>query len=335
MAYTSFKKAFLLLMLCLALLPGKVLAQAESFGDVPVTHPQYEAIEALKEAGILSGYEDGTFKPERVVTRAEMVKMALKGAGIAVQDNPTETNFKDVKPEDWFSPYVAQAVASGIVSGYEDATFRPAQTVNRVEALKLILKSQEISLPTEIRQVYQDIAPDAWYAPYVQLVYDKELLTVQGEEFGRDEGMQRKQVAELLYKLKVLQEIKNLSCWPLKMLLPTVLLWLVLMALNFQSFRRLKVKIRLKQWLFNLLLAPLAALIVAFYQFDLQGLWTGNLRSFLAHRQAILNLLVKFLQKNYVTILYLVLVLLLVHFCLLLTLTSFQTCAYRALWPSL
>ena len=337
MAYLSAKKSLHLLICSVLLWPNLTWAQAESFSDVPVTHPQYEAVETLKAANILAGYEDGTFKPERVVTRAEMMKLALKGAGVVVEEKPTESTFKDVKAEDWFSPYVAKALELKIVGGYEDGTFRPQQVVNRVEALKMIFKAKQLVLPTEVREVYKDVAVDAWYAPYVQLTYDKDLLTVQGDEFGRDEGMQRKQIAELLYKLKLLGDAKNLNCWPLKMLIPSVLLWLTFIILNFLSFRKLKIKLRLKHWLFNVLLAPLAAFVLALRHFEVGTLWEGNLRSFLRARHSgpLGQLVIRFLRQNYLALLYLVLVLILLQLVLLLLLTSFETCAYRAVWPSL
>ena len=63
--------------LCAAVLLLPAFASAQSFKDVPASHPAYAAVEYLKSANIVSGYPDGTFQPNRPVNRAEALKLIL------------------------------------------------------------------------------------------------------------------------------------------------------------------------------------------------------------------------------------------------------------------
>lgn len=85
-------------------------------------------------AKLLAGYPDGTFGPDRPVTRAELVTMVLRALDLKPQGTP---RFGDAA-EHWAAGYVSRAVADGIVSGYPDGTFRPDAPVTRAEAAKII-----------------------------------------------------------------------------------------------------------------------------------------------------------------------------------------------------
>ncbi|OYV87004.1 MAG: hypothetical protein B7Z63_03125, partial [Ignavibacteriae bacterium 37-53-5] len=87
--------------------------------DIKPGHPNYEAIKFLKDQGIVSGYKDGTFKPNQTVNRAEALKMLMTAfeVGTASNSNP---NFKDVDKSAWFFRPLASAVEKSIVAGYKD-----------------------------------------------------------------------------------------------------------------------------------------------------------------------------------------------------------------------
>jgi uncharacterized protein YgiM (DUF1202 family) len=94
-------------------------------------------IEQALTAGYVSGYPDGSFKPNAAVTRAELAVMVVQAFHLAGGQPAGGQNnhvFKDVSARDWFAPAVNAALADGIVSGYPDGTFRPRKSVNRQEA---------------------------------------------------------------------------------------------------------------------------------------------------------------------------------------------------------
>lgn len=188
-------------------------ALASEFTDVPVTHPMHEYITYLSEHGYVSGYEDGTFKPDRTVTRAEVLKFALGARG---DDLATSTNlpFSDVPSDAWYYSYVVTAYTNDIVSGYEDGTFKPDRTVTRAEGLKIILNALNAQLPESYTADLKDVPADTWYALYAQYVLDFNILGIEGGEFKPDSPLKRQDVAELIYNFVKAEEIARTTLNP-------------------------------------------------------------------------------------------------------------------------
>lgn len=76
-----------------------------------------------QSVGKIGGYEDGTFKPDKTITRAEFVRL-LNTATATSFTSSANISFSDVKESDWFFADVAKAVGSKITSGFEDGTFQ-------------------------------------------------------------------------------------------------------------------------------------------------------------------------------------------------------------------
>jgi len=108
----------------------------EQFLDIG-SHWAKQYIEQLMKRGIVNGTSAHTFAPNQQVTRGMFVTVLgrLYGSDIRSGEN---AGFTDVKPEDWFAPYVEWASRSGIVKGYDDSTFRPNAVITR-EQMALIL----------------------------------------------------------------------------------------------------------------------------------------------------------------------------------------------------
>ena len=131
------KKMLVALMLVISIL----VTPAFAFVDVEDTKYE-EAVELLTKLDIVNGYEDGTFRPEGTVTRAEMAQMivgslGLKDAAAALNGN---TIFADTVNH-WANGVVNVAVAENIITGYPDGTFKPDQTVNYAEAITMVVKA--------------------------------------------------------------------------------------------------------------------------------------------------------------------------------------------------
>lgn len=90
-----------------------------------------EAVTNLSREGIINGYEDGTYKPENYVTRAEFAKMLVVTFGIYYQD--AISVFSDVPTGEWYNSYIASAEAAGLVRGNGDGSFSPNATITREE----------------------------------------------------------------------------------------------------------------------------------------------------------------------------------------------------------
>lgn len=122
-----------------------------------------EAVETVAGLGILGGYEDGTFRPNNKITRAEFVTIAVGFDTLA----PTENNFTDVKDTSWAAPYITTAAAKGWVSGDGDGAFRPNAGITRAEAVTVLNKmlgrkgDAEIQQKTDAKNFY-DVFPEHW-----------------------------------------------------------------------------------------------------------------------------------------------------------------------------
>lgn len=112
---------------------------AADFSDVPTNYRYYDAVQSLVARGIINGYEDGTFKPEATITRAEFAKMVIYAIGLGnmTQDASTVTGFPDVAPEHWAAGVIKIAYDLKIINGFDDGTFKPDENVTYDQALKM------------------------------------------------------------------------------------------------------------------------------------------------------------------------------------------------------
>ena len=184
--------------------------QAQSFSDVSVSHENFEAIEQLKRFGIIKGYEDGTFQPDRTVNRAESLKIVLLGSAIEV-DTSLKNNggFWDVEEEGWYAPYVVKSKNLGIVKGNPDGSFSPTRSVNLAEILKILLVANSVSVSSSVKDSpYADVHSSEWFAPYFEYAKEKQLLDQSStESVVPGHAMTRAEIAEIMYRLRnVLEE---------------------------------------------------------------------------------------------------------------------------------
>ena len=174
-----------------------------SFPDVAESHPQFAAIRWAHARGVTSGYEDGTFRPEKVVSRAEILKMAYLACSIALDHAGAPSTFPDVASDAWYAPYIAQAEAEGVVHGYTDGRFRPNNTVTRVEALKIAVRACRINhYVAWAKGSLGDTPSGRWFTPYVNLAVSTKIMDAAGDLFDVNGGMRRATVAELLFRME-------------------------------------------------------------------------------------------------------------------------------------
>jgi len=163
-----------------------------------------EAVEFLQQRGILSGNADGSFKPKNPINRAEALKVIMEALG-EEPDTSVSPTFYDVSYDEWFAGYVNRAWALKIIQGYSDNTFRPSQTVNQAELLKIAFESFGIDLSDyAVTNLPSGIDATAWYAPYLQYALDNDLLDLNAVDL--DAGMTRELFSELIYRLIEQQE---------------------------------------------------------------------------------------------------------------------------------
>lgn len=140
------------------------------FSDVGASHANRTAIERLHELGIVGGYDDGSFKPDATINRAEFLKIITSPPLVSSdeRDACTSTSFPDVLVDAWFAPSVCVAQQRGIIGGYSDGTFRPEQTISFVEAAKIIAS------------FFGSVEPEdgEWYVPFVRNLEHRKAIPV-------------------------------------------------------------------------------------------------------------------------------------------------------------
>lgn len=113
----------------------------KQFKDVDNLNEYCKAIEWASTQGIFQGYNDGTFKPDQVINRAEALKVILKALQIQLISPNSKIGFSDTSSSEWYASFVQTAVSLGIVHGYKDGSFKPKQIVTHSEAQIMLFRA--------------------------------------------------------------------------------------------------------------------------------------------------------------------------------------------------
>ncbi|NLS44741.1 MAG: S-layer homology domain-containing protein [Firmicutes bacterium] len=161
-----------------------------------------EAILALVNEGIITGYPDGTFKPEDPVTRAEFSKMIAKAFAIRAAGEPV---FSDIEGN-WAEAYIAALTEAGIVSGFPDGTFRPLRDISRAEMTEILIRT--IKLGDKMDKLKQpspsfiDVDHDHWAFHSIEVANTLGVLPVYfGVVFEPDLPSTRAETAYMIQSL--------------------------------------------------------------------------------------------------------------------------------------
>src|SRR3990172_2507854 len=100
----------------------------ETFSDI-LDHSYGEAIYYVKTNSIVSGYPDGTYKPDNKINRAEFTKIIMETI-FGTPEEPEFDCFPDVPKKEWHAKYICEALKRKIIEGYPDGSFKPTNTIN-------------------------------------------------------------------------------------------------------------------------------------------------------------------------------------------------------------
>ena len=149
----------------------KFWTETNSYSDVAETAWYNNAVSTLSRMGILGGYEDGTFRPNAPITRAEFAKIAV--SFFEYEDISAENIFTDVAAGSWYESFVAVAAKLGLIEGYAGNVYRPNESITRAEACTIINRTlgrapdADHLLPESEMNTWPDNRPGTWY--YAQL----------------------------------------------------------------------------------------------------------------------------------------------------------------------
>ncbi len=159
------------------------------FNDVPSDHYGFEAINHIKNMGIISGYTDGSFAPDKYITRAEMASITCR---MTKEDQFEIHNipFADVSKEYWAAGYIAKAYEKNIISGDENGNFKPEANIKYEEAIKMTIMAT--GMGKSITPYYSD-----WSKAYIDIA--DTLKISENIKACKGEYVTRADVAVMIY----------------------------------------------------------------------------------------------------------------------------------------
>ncbi|WP_046176596.1 S-layer homology domain-containing protein [Domibacillus indicus] len=146
---------------------------ASQFSDIEGSFAQNE-IQTWIDAGLIKGYSDGSFKPDKFITRASFTALVNRAFGYTAE---TEISFKDVSVDSWYYIEVARAIEAGYLQGYSDNTFKPQETITRQEAAKMISIINKLNKDVKAADTFKDSSSmPAWSKGFVGAVLAQNIM---------------------------------------------------------------------------------------------------------------------------------------------------------------
>lgn len=177
--------------------------------DVDESHPNYDAIMYLMDEGIVEGYTDKSIKPNREITRAELLKIFVKSSTGVPETSEYNRCFIDVEILEWYIRYVCYAKSEGWVEGYEDGSFKPHDPIDNIETLAMLFRIQGF-YPPESWELYEDpfldVSAYEWYGPDVWYAKDKGIIDADSDYFYPGALVTRGEAFEMLYRTLLMKE---------------------------------------------------------------------------------------------------------------------------------
>lgn len=149
----------------------KVTVLNGNYVDLTSSHWAYKQVMYLADAGIIGGYPDGTFQPNRNTTRAEAARMLATALDLNVVD--TTSIFKDVPTSHWANDYIVAAAKAGIFKGNPDGTFNPNGQLTRAEMAILLSTAYDLNAKSPAH--FSDVKASHWANEAIASMYENNL----------------------------------------------------------------------------------------------------------------------------------------------------------------
>ena len=190
-----------------------VSAPGTTFSDVK-NHANQTAIEALASRCIINGMGQGTFMPNKTMTRAEFAAIVTRALGLAAKDTKV---FSDVPSSKWYAGYIGTANSSGIVNGVGNGKFNPEGTITRQEAAAMVARAAKLcGLDTAMDTAatrdmlaqfgdYRSVA--SWAKEPMAFCYSANILDQSELNIEPTKAILRCEIAQMLYNMLTAAEL--------------------------------------------------------------------------------------------------------------------------------
>jgi parallel beta-helix repeat protein len=187
------------------LLSATVTSAALAFTDIPSSHWAYEDITLMREKNWIDGYEDGSFRPDGPITRAEAVTMVSKTLKLSVTEGGFPS-FSDVSSNHWAFGAITKGHKLGIVSGYPDGSFQPDSDITRAEAA-VILDHIFTYQADEKQAKFNDLPSSHWAYSQVMRLAGSQIVFGTGSQMVEPERSVTRAEFSVMLARTVRQEI--------------------------------------------------------------------------------------------------------------------------------
>jgi peptide/nickel transport system substrate-binding protein len=133
------------------------------------------AVTKLVDLGFVTGYQDGSFRPDAAITRAELVTILVRMKKLTAPTT-TVTGFSDVNGH-WAADSIEAAVAAGIVTGYPDGSFQPDRQVTRAEEATMLVRIEKLAEAQPSSPSFVDVATGYWGFGFIEQAKEQGLIT--------------------------------------------------------------------------------------------------------------------------------------------------------------
>lgn len=198
-----------------AALPNATQAEeviVPTFSDVkntPTNH-LYAPVMDLASRQIITGYEDGTFKPYQSINRKQAAKIMALALDLDLDPKKVkDPGFTDINKDHPYYVHIAALVEAGIIKGYNDNTFGPNNTLTRAQMAKMITLGFDFDQVTLAENPFTDISKDKEVAGFVQTLYANEITTgTTATTFSPYSNVTRGQMASFIFRSE--KEVGNI-----------------------------------------------------------------------------------------------------------------------------
>jgi hypothetical protein len=160
---------------------------SSTFSDVSSGSWYSAAVSTLANADVIDGYPDGSFKPDRAISRAEFIKLIVAMFGV---DESATASYTDLKTTNWAYPYIATATSNGWITGYTDGSCKPTNSIQRGEAVTFMNRvlvrtcdTSYVAAHLSSLNTFTDVKPGLWcYAAVMEAANGHDYSTSTGSE---------------------------------------------------------------------------------------------------------------------------------------------------------
>ncbi len=179
------------------------VSTTNAFFDIPPSDPQFKIFQHFQTVGVMRGGADGNLYPEKFLTRAEALAMAMRIGHISIPATTKKTHFEDVALNAWYNPIIERASELKLVN-LKTNIFRPNALVSKVEFLTFLFRATNVSFyefRNKTKNIALDIPEDAWFATVFAYAKKYGIASLPSDQFYRPtEALTRRRAAIMAFR---------------------------------------------------------------------------------------------------------------------------------------